>query len=299
MKQNKVYFLKMLNIYNVKSITVNGNTINKVATFYNEKQTNKDKTAVTLKAAEELVAAKIPEIPSESKDLFRKLLDNMNSNTMSFTSTYDESTSTTTYTEDVHGFPITLAGSEFSFISSEEAPLKTDHKTIFIGYEAYDVDNLSESFTIKTKDMTTYIHTDNENIDFYFGEGVKTDFYLSSDFASNSTINVYCNNVNEIHIPSEKYTHSKLYTTGDYSSMGMRNSLTVSSNFEEIHLSYRFFKFESIDNASASEYGDWKDYEGTIYVDRDGINTTLTNEDNIVAKLKTIFNTTTGVVLEN
>lgn len=288
----------MSNLYNIKSITLNGNEITKLATFYNENQTSKEKTVMSVKAAEELVSSKVP---VSHKDIHRKFFDNVNSNSITYTTTGEDNF------DDIHGFPIELNGSYFYYKCSASNPMTTTDGLIFIGKSAKSSDNIDAVYALDSSKQI-YLNTNSSNVVLHIGDDIYNNLTLVNAYFSNSTISIYGNQITKMNVKdrstseSGHYSDARLFTNADYETIGLSSTVTVMSNINSINLSDKFFKFENIDTVDLKQFGNWQGYKGILYIDADGINTALIREDDVIARLKQVLalsDPSASIVLEN
>lgn len=124
----------MTELFNIKSITINGNTIDRVATFYNPKFANKNKVAPSLKCVEELVSGM-----ASSYDFNRQHSDNIRNGFLVVdSSNYDLS----------YGVKVEVSGNKFSYPA--DAFDKCTHDRLYLA----DKVKIQDSDTVLTFDGT-------------------------------------------------------------------------------------------------------------------------------------------------
>lgn len=297
----------MLNLYNVKSIILNGNEANKLATFYNEYQYNKDKTLLTVKAGEELFDKKLP---TTEKDLYRKFVTNMLSNTMTYHTVVNNGV--TEYHDDVHNILLNIQSnnSSFSFITSESSKAKIQENEIFISDVVKDTNDLNSSKMNINPNEIVYLQTYGKDVHFYCSKSFSGKFNFEN-MMNSAQLTIHRGLVNgnfNISKTSEgalNYANIYMYSDETYKELNLSKTggTAVAVNIPEIsdfNFSDKFFDFENLDTAEVGQFGDWSSFKGNVAFDSTGFNTTITKKSEIITKIKTLmmFSDTVNINLE-
>lgn len=292
----------MLNLYNVKSIILNGNEANKLATFYNEYQYNKDKTLLTVKAGEELFDKKLP---TTEKDLYRKFVTNMLSNTMTYHTVVNNGV--TKYRDDVHNILLNVSSgnSTFSFSTAENSKAVIQENEIFISDVIRDTNDLSTSKTDMNPSETVYIQTYGDDVHFYCSKSFRGKFNFEN-MMNSAQLTIHRGLVNgnfNISKTSEgalNYANIYMYSDETYKELNLSKTggTAVAVNIPEIsdfNFSDKFFDFENLDTAEVGQFGDWSSFKGNVTFNSTGFNTTITKKSEIITKIKTLMSFSAGV----
>lgn len=292
----------MLNLYNVKSIILNGNEANKLATFYNEYQYNKDKTLLTVKAGEELFDKKLP---TTEKDLYRKFVTNMLSNTMTYHTVVNNGV--TEYRDDVHNILLNISSgnSTFSFSTAENFKAVIQENEIFISDVIRDTNDLSTSKTDMNPSETVYIQTYGDDVHFYCSKSFRGKFNFEN-MMNSAQLTIHRGLVNSnfnISKTSEgalNYANIYMYSDETYKELNLSKTggTAVAVNIPEIsdfNFSDKFFDFENLDTAEVGQFGDWSSFNGNVTFNSTGFNTTITKKSEIITKIKTLMSFSAGV----
>ena len=292
----------MLNLYNVKSIILNGNEANKLATFYNEYQYNKDKTLLTVKAGEELFDKKLPET---EKDLYRKFVTNMLSNTMTYHTVVNNGI--TEYRDDVHNILLNVdsGNSIFSFSTAENSKAVIQENEIFISDVIRYTNDLSISKTDMNPSETVYLQTYGNDVHFYCSKSFRGKFNFEN-MMNSAQLTIHRGlvngnfNISKTSEGSQNYANIFMYSDETYKELRLNKTgeTAVAINIPEIsdfNFSDKFFDFENLDTAEVGQFGDWSSFKGNVTFDSTGFNTTITKKSEIITKIKTLMKFSAGV----
>lgn len=275
----------MTDLNNIKKIVINGNEITKVAKHYNKNAyaDNKIKTAATVQALEEAIEAN--KVPCDFE--FNKQHE---TNVI-----YDElivkDTDGTKYFDYTYNISITRDDTAKTFSYSETSLANVNREKVYIASTVKDF-NTNEIYTLATGDVKF------SSISQTIKEVIISDRLdnINLDSMDERTTPLIIR-ANALNMTSNKTDIDScyVYITGTYTDCALGDGVEagiVTGTNGELHLSSNFFDNEDIDTATASQFGNLNSCQiKRLYIERNDLNTTSTDDTQLITRLKTILNT--------
>lgn len=257
---------KMTTLNNVKTITLNGNSVEKIAQRYIDKYSNKERILVTDSALKEALDAniKVCEFDFNKQHEIHVIddsvvLKDMVDTTYKIKFVNDEgivytSDSLTDSTEIVY-----LAGSVW-IDDVRQSVSGTQTATIVVPEQVNTI--------FVSRNISGLKFTDSKSAEYEL-------YYPNIDLTSGI-----------------ESLHAKIIVDNFFDAVGLSENVDVNLKCKSLLLKSKFFKNVLLNNASEKMFGNFgTGVVSKIYVERDGLNTTLTNEA-LLTKLKTVLNAT-------
>lgn len=276
----------MTSIYNVRSITLNGNVINKLAEHYNKYNKNKLKTAVSQQALEEAIeASKVPcdytfekqhelnltygdiVIKQESEDKYHDITYNLSVTRLGQGFLYD-----TTFLNDVKTKIVYIPRIAKTFDTNEILKFGSSIPLIAINSNS-PIEEIIIDNTINVRSITSTL-----------------DSQLKS---------VYCNaKLTGGIIGMEK---GDVYISGTYNDLKINPGDSIQVKCDKLYLSSKFFDNTNLDETVTNyKFGNWSDSTKvnikTLVIDASDIYCSKTGEE-LKTRIKEILGLHTGVEL--
>lgn len=296
-------------IFNVNSITINGNKVSSFAQHYNPYNKSKDKTLISQQALEEALTTK--DVPCDYT--FSKQHE-LNLTFRNVVAKREDSN----FVDITYGIQYYLSsdniGDKIIFLN------EYDKSTLYVP-PTIKIFDTNESYSFRSADnvVTIVSRYDTVNMDTII---IDSEISASIKIASGTVNNLYLGKspltISEESLGVKAHTFigvNNIYLTGTYKDYKINSGNTVriitttgdiSETTNTLHLGANFFNGENIDEATEEKYGMWYSSVSNygvknIEVDCSNLYTAITDETELIAKIKSIMGLTsvTTVTLIN